>query len=411
MNKNIALLLIAPFTLFADNLSELVEQSKNNKMIDATRQTLDATKAEYRSVRSGYLPSFTIGANYQSTNKETNSVPDNSTSTYGKVSFTLYDGGARWNTFDKYKHSIKSAQETLSDYKNRIALQVINYYYSYFSLVSQKEAKIKEIEQLKAQQLRLERFLEAGTTTADEVQLIISNVESANVVLHEIELEIQTILHNLEYTVGKPVSLTEGSTIEEYLTKEQTLRSDIQALEANMKALLSNAKAQRSGYLPTLTVSDTYTNYDLNYETTTYRGNTQDYSQNVVALNLTWDIFNFGQTSNAYESAYKSYLSLKSQYEYEKNKASVDLRLALKSYDIGKLKIESAKAGLHAAQSAYETIKSKYQNGIVDNVAYLEALSNKFDAHSALQTAKYDLEIKKANIIYYNGQTLEEFIK
>jgi len=51
------------------------------------------------------------------------------------------------------------------------------------------------------------------------------------------------------------------------------------------------------------------------------------------------------------------------------------------------------------------------QNGIVDNVAYLEALSNQSDAQSALKMAQYDLEIKKANIIYYNGKTLEEFIK
>lgn len=411
MKKSLALLLVAPFTLFASDLSQLVELSKNNKMIDATRQTLEATQAQYRSVRSGYLPSFTIGADYQSTNKETSSVPDNSTSTYGEVSFTIYDGGARGNRLDMYKHSIKGAQETLADYENRITLQVVNYYYTYLSLISQKEAKTKEIEQLRAQQTRLERFLEAGTTTADEVQLIISNVEIANVELHEIELNIQTILHNLEYTVGQQVTITDGSTIKEYMTKEQTLRSDILALESNMKSLLSNAKAQQSGYLPTLSVSDRYTNHDLNYESDTYRSNTADYSQNVVAVNLTWNIFSFGQTSNAYESAYKQYLSLKSQYEYEKNKASVDLKLAIRAYDIGKLKIVSAQAGLQAAQSAYETIKSKYQNGIVDNVAYLEALSNKFDAHSSLQTAKYDLEIKKANIIYYNGKNVKEYIK
>jgi outer membrane protein TolC len=411
MKKNFALMMMVPFALFGENLSELVELSKNNKMIDASQKTLDATKAEYNSVKGGYLPSLSVGANYQLTNKETNGVPDNSTSTYGKISFTIYDGGARGNIFDNYEHSINSASEYLVDSKNQLALQVVNYYYTYLSLVSQKEAKIKEIEQLKAQQERLEKFLDVGTTTQDEVQLIVSKVESANVILHEIELNIQTILHNLEYTVGKSVDITKGSTIKEFTSKEESLRSDIQALEYNMKALLSTAKSKKSGYFPTLTISDTYTNYDLNYETATYSSNRVDYSQNLVALNLTWNIFSFGQTSNAYKASYKRYLALKSQYEYEKNKASVDLRLALKSYEIGKLKITSANAGLKAAQSAYKAIKAKYQNGIVDNVAYLEALSNMSDAQSALQTAKYDLEIKKANIIYYNGKTLEEFIK
>jgi len=411
MKKNFALLMMVPFTLFGENLSELVDLSKNNKMIDASQKILDATKAEYDSVKSGYLPSLSIGANYQLTNKETSGVPDNSTTMYGKLSYTIYDGGARGDIYDTYKHSINGATESLSDHKNRIALQVINYYYTYLSLVSQKEAKIKEVEQLKAQEERLKRFLDAGTATDDEVQLITSNVESANVTLHEIELQIQTILHNLEYTVGKSVNITDGSTIKEFMTKEQGLRSDIQALESNMKALLSTAQSKKSGYYPTLTISDTYTNYDLNYETSNLSGNTEKYDQNVAALNMTWNIFSFGETRNAYQASYQRYLALKSEYEYEKNKASVDLKLALRSYDIGKLKIVSANAGLKAAQSAYVAIKAKFQNGIVDNVAYLEALSNQSDAQSALKTAQYDLEIKKANIIYFNGKTLEEFIK
>jgi outer membrane protein TolC len=411
MKKKFALMLLVPFTLFGENLSELVELSKNNKMIDSSSKMIDASRAEYASVKSGYLPSFSIGASYEKANQETNGIPDNGTAMYGKVNYIIYDGGARGNTFDMYKYSIQSASESLLNYKNQIALQVVKYYYNYFSYVSQKEAKIKEIEQLKAQQVRLEKFLEAGTTTPDEVQLIISNVESANVTLHEIELNIQTILHNLEYTIGKSVKIDNGSKIEKFISEEENLRSDIKAMESNMKALLSSAKSSKSGYYPTINISDTYTNYDLNYKTDTHSSNTADYNQNVVALNLSWNIFNFGQTNSAYKSAYKKYLSLKSQYEYEKNKANVDLRLAMKSYTIGKLKIGSAQAGLKAAQSAYETIKSKYQNGIVDNVAYLESLSNKFDAQSALETAQYDLEIKKADIIYYNGKTIEEFIK
>jgi len=411
MKKKFALICLVPFTLFGENLSELVDLSKNNKMINATQKTINAQKAEYESVKSGYLPSLTIGANYQVTNLETSGTPDKSTSMYGKISYTIYDGGARGNTFDSYEHSIRSAKESLADYKNRIALQVINYYYTYLSLVSQKEAKSKEVEQLRAQEERLRRFLDAGTATDDEVQLITSNVESANVTLHEIELQIQTILHNLEYTVGKSVNITDGSTIKKFITKEQSLRSDILSLESNMKALLSTAKSKKSGYYPTLTISDTYTNYDLDYKTNDYSSFSDDYNQNVALLSLTWNIFSFGQTKNAYKSSYQKYLALKSQYEYEKNKASVDLRLALKSYDIGKLKIASANAGLKAAQSAYEAIKAKFQNGIVDNVAYLESLSNRFDAQSVLKTAQYDLEIKKANIIYYNGKTLEEFIK
>jgi len=411
IKKSLPLLMIAPFSLFGGNLTHLIELSKENKMIDVSKKSLDATSLEYDSIKRSYLPSITIGADYQEVNKEMASTPDHQTSLYGRISMVIYDGGKRENTFDQYESAVKSSDESLQNVKNQIALQVINYYYTYLSLISQKEAKIKELEQLDAQQKRLERFLEAGTTTIDEVQKIISRVEIANVALHEIELQLQTILHNLEYTLGKQVSIEDGSKIKEYNSKELTLRSDIKALEHDMQALLSSAKSTRSGYLPTLSVSDTYYDNDLDFESTRYSANSVDYEQNVLAVNLSWKIFDFGATSNAYQSAYKKYLALKSQYEYEKNKASVDLRLAYKAYDIAKLKIKSAESGLKAADSAYDSIKAKFQNGLVDNVAYLESLSEKYNAESLLQAALYDLEIKKANIIYHSGNNLEEFIK
>lgn len=411
MKKYLALAFVLPITLFGENLTELITLSKENKMIDVSKQNLESTKFEYDSVKEGYLPNFSIGASYQETNKETSSTPDNLTRVYGQVDFVLYDGGKRENTFDSYKSSIQSGVESLNDVKNQIALQVINYYYTYLSLVSQKEAKLKELEQLDAQQKRLERFLEVGTTTEDEVQKIISRVASSNVDLHEIELDIQTILHNLEYTVGKTVSIEDGSKLNEFTSTEQVLRSDIKALEHQMQTMLYNAKGEKSGYYPTLSVNDTYYSNDLNYETSRLSTNSADYEQNVLSLNLSWDIFNFGSTTDSYNATYKKYLALKSEYEYEKNKASVDLKLAYKALEISKLKIDSAQAGVVAADSAYDSIKAKYQNGLVDNIAYLEALSEKYLAQSVLNAAVYDLEIKKANIIYHSGKNLEEFIR
>ncbi|QDF27830.1 TolC family protein [Halarcobacter anaerophilus] len=411
MKKVFIFLLIVPFSLFGENLAQLIELSKNNKMIDSSRINIESTKEEYKSVQNSYLPEVKLGANYQRTNKETSSVPDNRTTVQGSVDYVIYDGGKKYDTFDSYEATIKSQNNSLQNQKNELALEVTNYYYEYLSLEAQKEAKIKEIEQLRAQYNRLKRFLDAGTTTEDEVQKIISRGESANVDLHEIELDIQTIIHNLEYVVGKSVTIQKGSIVEEYTSNEKKLRADIKALEFELESLLATAKGVKSGYLPDLTFNDTYAKNDLNYKKGAFDGNSDDYDQNIASLNMSWKIFDFGATSREYQAAYKKYLSLRSQYEYEKNKADVDLKLALKAYKIGKLKIKSAQAGLKAANSAYDVIKSKYQNGLVDNVAYLEALSEKYDAQSVLKMAQYDLEVKKANIIYYSGEKLEEFVK
>jgi outer membrane protein TolC len=409
--KKIYYIFLTPLFLYGQNLEELVNLSIQNRLINASEQNLESVKDEYKSVKSGYLPSLDLGGKYGIAEKETQSLAKKAGSVNASLNYTLYDGGKKSDVYDSYESTIKSGEESLESLKNQISLTVTNYYFNYLSLVAQKEAKLKEIEQLNSQLERLNRFLNAGTTTEDEVQKIVSSVENANVNLQEIELEIVTILHNLEYITGSKVDITSGSNIKELeeLSKNAE-RFDIKSLEYDVQTKLSNAKAQKSGYLPTITLDNTYSYYDNNFDNKAYESNALDH-QNIASANLSWNIFSFGETKYKYESAYKSYLASKLNYEYEKNKANVDLQLAIKAYEISKAKIKSAEANLKAAESAYEVIKSKFENGLVDNVAYLQSLSEKFDAVSQLKTSINDLEIKKANIIYNSGKKLEEYIK
>ncbi|MGE0051160.1 MAG: TolC family protein [Arcobacter sp.] len=409
--KKIYFIFLTPLFLYSQNLEELVNLSIQNRLVNASQQSLDSIKDEYKSVKSGYLPKLDVGGKYAITDEETASLAKKSGNVYGSLNYLLYDGGKKSDVYDSYESTIKSTEESVEALKNDISLTVINYYFDYLSLISQKDAKLKEIEQLDSQMERLSRFLKAGTTTEDEVQKIISRVENAKVNLQEIELQIITILHNLEYITGTKIDITAGSNIKESeKVSQNSERFDIKSLEFDLQTKLSNSRAEKSGYLPTVTLDNTYTYYDSNFDDKDNENNAIDH-QNILSANLKWNIFSFGETKYKYESKYKEYLASKLKYEYEKNKANVDLQLALKAYDIAKAKIKSAEANLKAAESAYEVIKSKYENGLIDNVAYLESLTEKFDAISQLKTSINDLEIKKANIIYHNGEKLEEYIK
>ncbi|AXH09569.1 transporter [Malaciobacter halophilus] len=392
------------------SLDELINLSIQNRLVDSYKSDLESLKKEYSSVKSSYLPSININANYSKANKEIASTPDNSTSVNASVDYTLYDGGKKYDRYASYEMNIKGKKEDLVSIKNQLALDVTKYYYDYLSLLAKKDAKKKEIEQLKAQYERLSRFLEAGTTTEDEIQKIISRGQSANVNLHEIELQLQTIIHNLEYITGQSVTISDGSFVEPLKEQiEQSNRADIESLKYQVKALFEDTSAQKSDYLPTISLNNTYTHTDMNYDNNSFKAPYDE--QNIFSVNLKWNIFSFGETKNRYESRYKKYISAKSKYEYERNRANTDLKLAKKAYEIAKLKIKSAQAGLKAANSAYEVIKSKYQSGLIDNVAFLESLSEKYDAISVLKSALYDIEVKKANIIYHSGKNIKEYIR
>ena len=409
--KKIYLMFLTPLFLYSQNLEELVNLSINNKIVSSSKQSLESIKDEYESVKSGYLPSLDIGATHAITDEETTSVAKNSSKAYGSISYELYDGGKKSDTYDSYESTIKSNQESLEALKNEISLDVITKYYNYLSYISQKEAKLKEIEQLDSQLTRLSRFLDAGTTTQDEVEKIISTLENSKVILQEIELEMITILHNLEYITGQKVSIDIGSSIKEPENEIKTdSRADLKAKEYAIESKLSNARSEKSANLPTITLDNTYTYYDPNYDNKSYQNNALEH-QNILSANLKWNLFSFGETKYKYESKFKEYLSSKLTYEYERNKADIDLQLAIKAYEISKSKIKSSQANLKAATTAYEIIKSKYENGLVDNISYLTSLSEKFAALSQLKKSQNDLEIKKANILYHSGKKLGEYIK
>lgn len=399
-----------PLFLWSQNLEELVSLSIQNRLVESSQNSLESIQKEYESVQSGYLPKLDVGANYSTTNKETASVADKSYTAYASLNYKLYDGGKKYDVYRSYESSIKSNQESHEALKNEIALDVTNYYFNYLTYIAAKEAKQKEIEQLQSQYKRLSNFLAVGSTTEDELEKIVSRVEIANVDLHEIELNIQTILHNLEYIVGEKVNIEAGSFLKdvESLTSD-TLRYDIKALEYDMQTLLSNAQSEKSGYLPTITLDNTYSYYDKQFNNPAWDSNFDE--QNIFSVNLNWNIFSFGETYHKYQSKYKQYLSLKSKFEYEKNRANVDLQLALKGYNIAKLKLQSAQLSLKAANSTFEVVKSKYENGLVDNVAFLESLSEKSNAMSVVEKSKNDIEIKKAQIIFHSGKELIGYIE
>lgn len=409
MKKSILIFLI-PLFAWSQTLEELVNLSIENRLVESSRNSLEAIQKEYDSVQSGYLPKLDVGANYSTTNKETASIADKSSTAYASINYKLYDGGKKYDVYKSYESSIKSNQESLEALKNQIALEVTNYYFNYLSYLAAKDAKQKEIEQLQSQYKRLSNFLAVGSATEDELEKIVSRVESSNVDLHEIELNIQTILHHLEYIVGQKVVIDSGSSLNELKSVSTgALRYEIKALEYDLETLLSNARSEKSGYLPTVTLDNTYSYYDKDFKNSAFNSNLDE--QNIFSVNMKWNIFSFGETQNKYESKYKHYLSLKSKYEYEKNRANVDLQLANKAYEIAKMKLQSAQLGLKAANSTYEVVKSKYENGLVDNVAFLESLSEKYSALSLFEKAKNDLEIKKANVIFHSGNNLIGYIQ
>src|SRR5574344_1750747 len=289
--KKIYFTFLVPIFLYSQNLEELVNLTIENRLVESSKQNLDALKDEYKSVQRGYLPKLDTGASYSINKHEYEGNPKKGANVYGSLNYMLFDGGKKYDIYDGYESDIKSGEKSLDALKNNLSLTVINYYFDYLSLLAKKDAKQKEIEQLTAQEDRVGRFYSAGTTTEDELQKIVSRLQNAIVELQEVDLNIITITHNLEYITGTNVSITEGSKLEDVASiVQKNPRFDIQALDFGTQSKQSIAKAQKSGYYPTFTLDNTYNYYDRNYDKSSNDTNMKNH-QNVASANMKWNLF------------------------------------------------------------------------------------------------------------------------
>lgn len=406
--KKFLFLSFFPLFVFAGNLNELLNLAEQNKQVEASRYSLEASKEKEYATKSEYMPNLTLGAN-QTFNQEKNMfTPEKSTTGSATLSFTVYDGGKREASFEQQQALVKSATFALASVQNNISLDVIYYYYNYLSTLANKESTLKKLEQLEAERNRLEKFLSVGAITADELQKIVSSIEQTKVDLLTLDNTLNNISNTLEYLTGQEVNIEKGSTVVyKDLTIEEGKRLDILALEESVQSNKSEIQMAKAPNKPNIRIQDTYSHYDFDYPVATQSLE----EQNSIQLLMEWKIFDFGSTSANAQAAYLNYLSKNSELAYAKHKAKASFKNAQNSYKTSIAKIEAAREKLQASEMTYELIKKKFQQGIVNNVSYLDALSDKFNSNSQLQTALNEVEYQKAVLLYEMGENIKGAIQ
>ena len=407
--KKFLFLSLFPLFAFSGNLNELLNLAEQNKQVEASRYSLEASKEKEYATKSAYLPNLTLGAS-QTFNQESNmfAAEKNTTGT-ATLAFTIYDGGKREASFEQQQALVKSATFALASVQNNISLDVIYYYYNYLSTLANKESTLKKMEQLEAERNRLEKFLSVGAITADELQKIVSSIEQTKVDLLTLDNTLNNISNTLEYLTGEQVSVEKGSTIvyKENTNNEENKRLDILALEESVQSNKSEIQMAKAPNLPTIELQNTYSKHDFDYPIATE--NLKE--QSSVQLSMQWKIFDFASTSSNAQAAYLNYLSKNSELSYAKYKAKASFKNAQNNYKTSLAKIEAAKAKLQASEMTYELVKKKFQQGIVNNVSYLDALSDKFNSNSQLQTALNEVEYQKAVLLYEMGENIKGAIQ
>ncbi len=413
----ILLILVLPLFVFAQShgLKTFINSAnKTNGLIKAKEINIKAKKERVEAAKSAYWPTVDIGADYSLVSPNYLVSPGQVGNAYASVSMDLYDGGRKDALLRSKDFEHEASLFEKSAFEKSITLEIVRHYYGIQKLKATINALEERSKELKAQITRVKKFKGAGLSTQEDIDKLVAEYENNNFILENTKLTLETSKENLQLISGIPAKQLKKNYFKEPKNIRFEVFENIKMLQANAYAVGENANALDAAYMPQVNLSDTYhaSHFD---DTVSPAGLSGDGflidHQNKLMVSVNMRLFDNGRMSKESEAVKYQKLSLLSKIDHAKKEQRMNFKLAEKSLKTNRTKLKSSKSALKAAQSTYDVIRQKFEVGLVDNIAFLDALAQKTLAYARYKETVYDYEIKKSIYYYYAGKSPKEFIR
>lgn len=401
------------------SLKQILMLAKDNYSLQAKNIAIQQAEATRDSVIGGYFPSVDVGYNFNSTKSY---IPSswqkslNANQLTASANWVIFDGAAREFNLLSNNALVRAAIADKGYTEETMFLQVINYYYQYFSLKGQIIAMEQKKINIAANVARVQTLYNAGLETLDELESLKAELSSTEYDLENLKLNLEQTKLQLSLLTNSDIDKLKLSSIKDPEDKEiQSLDITMQEEQANS---IDNQVGQYS-YWPTVSLFDNYTWNFHNNALAVYGGDPSDVAmidrqypkhQNVFGVSVTWNIFSGFSTNRQREALQLNYLQLQKNIAYAKEQQKNNIKFYKKSIAAALAQIDSAKAALKSARTSFETVSQKYNAQLVNYNDYLDSLITRYNAESTYIQSLNNYELQKANYIFYSGQMLLDYI-
>jgi len=410
-------LLILPLFLFGKtyDLKALIEHAHvQNLQIIAKQQSAQSKSKETQAQESAYWPTLDIGASHAHTTPVTLVTPGRTTVGYAKVQMDIYDGGRKRALLNAKEFVYRASLIEKEAFVKSVTLNIIQHYYTVKKLQAMIFAMQKQSQELRAQIRRIRNFAKAGLATPEEIDKLQAVFDDNQYRIADSRLMLQTSREQLRLLTGLSAKHLKNSHIKEPKKLAFHPYEESKILQANAKVLDAKADAIDAGYRPQVQIADIYSrsHYDDVDAIPGFSGDSflPDH-QNKLILSVNMRLFDNGKMKKEQEAVQYQKLSLESQRAYAIAKQKMQFKLAKSRLGSIHTKLKSAKSALRAAKSTYRVIIKKFETGLVDNIAYLDALNKVTLSQARYKETLYDYEIAKSIYYYYAGRDPKEYIR
>lgn len=411
------ILVLLPIYITAKSygLKELIEHaSQHNEQVKSTLYKSQSKLKELDAQESSYYPTLDIGASYNRVNPSTIVMPSETMRGFGTFGWEIYDGGRRSALVRAKEFEHQASIFEMRAFEKSLSLQIINHFYIIKSLKATLASLDAESEELKAQIGRVKSFEVAGLATDEEVDKLQAVYDNNAYLIESTKLSILTNEENLWLLSGiKPESLKADRFVEpkgvKYKRYEKT-----KILDQNAQALNEKGDAITSAYLPQLSLQDSYSlsSYSGVESIPGFSGGgfLPD-NQNSLTISAHMRLYDDGQLRKNREAMQYQKMSLESLSIHSQREQRMNFRVAKSRMKTIIAKFKSAKSALKSSKSTYSSIVKKYEVGLVDNIAYLDALKKQTISQARYKSTRYDYEVAKSIYYYYAGADPKDYIR
>ncbi len=409
--------LFLPLCIFAQSygLRTLVESAnKENGLIEAKEIRIKAKQEEVEAAKSAYWPTVDIGASHSYISPNNIVNPGQTSSAFATVNLEIYDGGRKSALLEAKRYEHEAALFEKRAFEKSITLEIVRHYYGFQKLGATLQALEERSTELQAQIKRIKKFKSAGLSTQEEVDKLQAEYDSNEYTMANTKLELLRSERNLELLSGLSEIELQKNVFKEPENIQFELFENIKMLQANANAVGEKSHAINARNRPQINISDTYNK--SRFDDTVSLGDLSGDGllldhQNKVMISVNMRLFDNGRISKESEAVKYQKMALLSEIDYAKEEQMMNYNLSQKSLETIRTRLKSAKSALRAAKSTYGALKNKFEVGLIDNIAFLDALTQKTVAQSRYKETLYDYEIGKSIYYYYAGKDPKEFIR
>lgn len=435
MKKTIAICIAAAFSLCAPaqrvmTLAQCIDYAvSHNVNVKRYANNVEQQKVQLSTARNSRLPDLTAGASQsfnfgRGLNSENAYVNRNTQSTGFNLqtSVPLLTGGRIPNEIAMSRLNLQAATADLEHARQSIALQVAAAYLQ--AVYAAEVVKVQEAQVAfsKIQEDRISKLFNAGKSPESDVVEAHSQVAQDEMGRTQAKCDYKLAMLDLSQLLelSSPDSIEivapQGETSptlpplpDRIFARAEGVKPEIQAEKLRLQAAEKNIRIAKAALYPTLSLgaglsSEYYKT--SGYQASSFSKQLSDNFNKSIGLSLNIPIFNRLVTRNSIRQAKLQQSEQALQLDETKKTLYKEIQQAYYNAVNAQAKYESALAARKAAESNFNMMTGKFENGRANATELEEAKTKRANAITSTLQAKYEYILRMKIIEFYEGNKL-----